>query len=92
MYVEHSGQTLKAIEKAMDRDNFMSAEEAKAFGLIDHVTRERPKAEKAESGAASATTTPILVDYLPERPQRGDLFGGPCAVYLGWRVTGSVDG
>jgi len=57
MYVEHTGQTLKAIEKAMDRDNFMNAEEAKAFGLIDHVVKERPKPEKTESGTTSTTTT-----------------------------------
>ena len=43
IYVDHTGQTLKGIEKAMDRDNFMSAEEAKAFGLIDHVVKERPR-------------------------------------------------
>ena len=43
VYVEHTGQTLKAIEKAMDRDNFMSSEEAKAFGLVDNVIKERPR-------------------------------------------------
>ncbi|WCL55790.1 ATP-dependent Clp endopeptidase proteolytic subunit ClpP [Gimibacter soli] len=37
IYVQHTGQKLDVIEKAMDRDNFMSAEEAKAFGLIDEV-------------------------------------------------------
>lgn len=42
IYVKHTGQKLAAIEKAMDRDNFMSAEEAKAFGLIDHVVDSRP--------------------------------------------------
>ena len=34
---EHTGKTVKEIEKASDRDNFMSAEEAKEFGLIDKV-------------------------------------------------------
>lgn len=37
IYVNHTGQKLETIEKAMDRDNFMSADEAKEFGLIDHV-------------------------------------------------------
>ncbi len=37
LYVHHTGQKLAVIEKAMDRDNFMSAEEAKKFGLIDKV-------------------------------------------------------
>lgn len=43
IYVDHTGQSLKAIEKAMDRDNYMTADEAKAFGLIDSVVTERPK-------------------------------------------------
>lgn len=41
IYVKHTGQKLAAIEKAMDRDNFMSAEEAKSFGLIDEVVNSR---------------------------------------------------
>jgi len=46
IYVDHTGQTLKAIEKAMDRDNFMNSNEAKEFGLIDHVVKDRPKLGK----------------------------------------------
>lgn len=42
IYVNHTNQKLAAIEKAMDRDNFMSSEEAKKFGLIDHVVTSRP--------------------------------------------------
>lgn len=49
MYVEHTGNDLKKIEKAMDRDNFMSAEEAKEFGILDEVVSERPKAAEDES-------------------------------------------
>lgn len=45
LYVHHTGQKLATIEKAMDRDNFMSADEAKAFGLIDHVVESRPEPE-----------------------------------------------
>ena len=41
IYVEQTGQSLKTIEAAMERDNFMSAEEAKAFGLIDEVITTR---------------------------------------------------
>lgn len=37
MYVEFTGQPMKKIEKDTDRDFFMSAEEAKAYGLIDQV-------------------------------------------------------
>ena len=43
IYVHHTGQKLASIEKAMDRDNFMEAEEAKAFGLVDHVVEARPE-------------------------------------------------
>ena len=43
IYVERTGQTLETIEKAMERDNFMSAEEAKNFGLVDEVVSARPK-------------------------------------------------
>ena len=41
MYVQHTGKTLSAIEKAMERDNFMSAEEALNFGLIDKIIPKR---------------------------------------------------
>src|SRR3954468_8170544 len=49
LYAKHTGQPIEAIEKALDRDNFMSAEEAKAFGLVDHVyeTREGVEATPA---------------------------------------------
>jgi ATP-dependent Clp protease, protease subunit len=43
IYVKHTGQKLEAIEAAVERDNFMSPEEAKKFGLIDEVIIERPK-------------------------------------------------
>jgi ATP-dependent Clp protease protease subunit len=43
IYVKHTGQTLETIELAMERDNFMDAEEAKTFGLIDQVVAARPK-------------------------------------------------
>jgi ATP-dependent Clp protease, protease subunit len=41
IYVKHTGQKLTAIEKAMERDNFMSPEKAKDFGLIDHIITSR---------------------------------------------------
>lgn len=44
LYVKHTGRKLAEIEKAMERDNFMTADEAKEFGLIDHVVETRPKA------------------------------------------------
>lgn len=51
IYVKHTGKTLEQVEHAMDRDNFMSATEAKEFGLIDKVETERPRPAKDENGA-----------------------------------------
>ena len=42
IYANNTGQTLEKIEKDMDRDFFMSAEEAKEYGIIDRVIEERP--------------------------------------------------
>lgn len=41
IYVQQTGKPLKEIEEAMERDNFMTAEEAKAFGLIDAVIEKK---------------------------------------------------
>lgn len=41
IYADRTGKSLEKIEAAMDRDNFMTAEEAKAFGLIDEVIEKR---------------------------------------------------
>ena len=43
IYATHTGQTLEAIEEAMDRDKFLSAEEARKFGLVDEVVDKRPE-------------------------------------------------
>ncbi len=45
IYVKHTGQPLEKIEEALDRDTFLTAEGAKAFGLIDQVIEKRPAAE-----------------------------------------------
>ncbi|MCX5477492.1 ATP-dependent Clp protease proteolytic subunit [Kaistia geumhonensis] len=47
LYARHCGRTLEEVERALDRDTFLDAEEAKAFGLVDHVYETR-----AESLAA----------------------------------------
>ncbi len=51
MYVQHTGQTLEVIERAMERDKYMTAQEAKDFGLIDEVVDKRP----ALADAAAST-------------------------------------
>ena len=43
LYVKHTGQKLSEVEKKVERDCFMSAEEAKTFGLIDKVFTKRPE-------------------------------------------------
>ena len=42
LYANHTGQTLEEIERKMERDTYLSAEEAQTFGLIDHVVEKRP--------------------------------------------------
>ena len=42
IYASHTGQKLDVIEEAMERDRYMSPEEAKSFGLIDEVVTKRP--------------------------------------------------
>ena len=46
IYAENTGQKLSVIEKAMDRDNFMTPDEALKFGLIDHIVTNRNEMEK----------------------------------------------
>jgi ATP-dependent Clp protease protease subunit len=49
IYVRHTGQTLETVEAALERDNFMSAEEARAWGLIDDILTPRGKADEAKA-------------------------------------------
>ncbi len=49
IYVLHTGQSLETIEESMERDRFLSPENAKEFGLIDDVVVDRPVPE-GESG------------------------------------------
>lgn len=48
LYAKYTAKPLKDIEKAMDRDTFLEAEEAKAFGIVDEVFDKRPAV--AENG------------------------------------------
>lgn len=51
IYMRHTGQPLDVIERKLERDSFMSAEEAKEFGLVDQVVENRP----ASPGGAEAS-------------------------------------
>jgi ATP-dependent Clp protease protease subunit len=53
IYVDHTGQPLEAIEAKLERDSYLSAQEAKDFGLIDEVVKNQP---------------PLPTDTKPEVP------------------------
>jgi ATP-dependent Clp protease protease subunit len=46
IYVKHTGQDLDTVEAALERDNFMSPEDAKAWGLIDEIVQSRGSADQ----------------------------------------------
>ena len=51
IYVHHTGQPIEAIERKLERDSYMSAEESKEFGIVDEVVQNRPaSAEDASKG------------------------------------------
>jgi ATP-dependent Clp protease protease subunit len=56
LYAKYTGKPLEEIEKAMDRDTFMEAQEAKAFGLIDEVFDKRPDAGEGDTTGAGEVT------------------------------------
>jgi ATP-dependent Clp protease protease subunit len=47
IYVEHTGQDYDTIEATLDRDHFMTAEEAKDFGIVDEVITSRAALEES---------------------------------------------
>ena len=47
LYAKHCGRTYEEAERALDRDNFLDAEQAKAWGLVDHVYARRDEGEAA---------------------------------------------
>ena len=51
IYVKHTGQSLERIERTLDRDYFMTAEEAKDFGIIDKVLTTRVALDGGEKAA-----------------------------------------
>ena len=45
IYVKHTGQDYETVEKALERDNFMTAEKARDWGLVDEIVESRGKGE-----------------------------------------------
>lgn len=52
IYHDHTGQKMEVIESALERDNFMSAEESKAWGLVDEVSVRRPETPESDKKKA----------------------------------------
>ncbi len=53
IYVKHTNQQLEVIETAVERDRFMSPEEAREFGIVDEVVMNRPKVDNDDDHAVS---------------------------------------
>ena len=51
IYAKHTGQEVDFIADAVDRDKFMSPEEAKEFGIIDEVVTSRPEGGASDKGS-----------------------------------------
>src|SRR6266446_127543 len=63
IYVKHTGQPLKKIEDALERDTFLTPEMAKDFGLIDKVIEQRPGADDRSTTEASPRSAPRVAAH-----------------------------
>ncbi len=91
LYAKHTGQPVEPIERDMDRDRFMSAEEAKAYGLIDNVVHAPRRA--GEPCVPAARTAKIrgrtsTLDLVLDRPE--PLLGPSTRLHLHPRPRGSM--
>ena len=69
LYAQHTGQPIETIERDMDRDRFMSAEEAKAYGLIDSVfTPRKDLVPHTDGKEARRLDAPGAGDHLSGTP------------------------
>jgi ATP-dependent Clp protease protease subunit len=57
IYVDHTGQPLDAIEAKLERDSYMSAEDAKSFGIVDEVVKTQPLPVDEKSAVADDKAT-----------------------------------
>ena len=57
IYVHHTGQKLAAVEEALERDTYLSPEDALKFGLIDQVVDKRPGMDDNDNGSENAQDT-----------------------------------
>jgi ATP-dependent Clp protease, protease subunit len=57
LYSKHCGRTYEEVERTLDRDHFMTAEEAKEWGLVDHVYSSREAVQSLTHSLAAATSS-----------------------------------
>ena len=62
LYAKYTGQPIEEIEKAMDRDKFLEADEAKAFGIIDEVFDAAPTPARATPPAPRTSRRPVTIE------------------------------
>ncbi len=55
IYVHHTGQKLTAVEEALERDTYLTPEEAQKFGLIDQVVDKRPNSDEEDNDAMATS-------------------------------------
>src|SRR6201998_1413740 len=93
IYVDHTGQPLEAIEAKLERDSYMSAEEAKEFGIVDDVVKSQPivpesgtddkatakegRARPPPENAGHVLSTWPVFDSFLTPPRRRTPSGGP---------------
>ena len=58
LYVKYTGKSLTDIEKALDRDTFLEADEAMKFGIVDKVFESRPPTDEVGDKSGSAGGAP----------------------------------
>ena len=74
IYVRHTGQPIEAIERKLERDSYMSAEESRDFGLVDVVVESRPVPEQSARRASgslgfhAASARPASAELSLARP------------------------
>ena len=81
IYVKHTGQTYKAIEDALERDKFLTAEMARDFGIVDKVIDKRSEEPTAPNRRKSACIRPRNRRYSRRcRDRRRQSSAGCCAL------------
>ncbi len=97
IYVRHTGQPIEAIERKLERDTYMSAEESRDFGLVDAVVESRAVLEEigrpiltlclSRPGRLIGVDRPDR-DWSSWRRRGGDTIGGDRSWFLSLRPTG----